>query len=727
MRTVAAVALFLFVVCVAPFTAYAQPSFDVEQLVARFPALNQPETTSEFLRDPAIRRETKNLELEQQYTRLLSNIVVREQDRFTKRLLRDESAKELRDAQIHVENKQLLLRDAEGRADLFAPMGDVLTPMAEEAKKLTATDIQKARDMLVKALTERDQSQSEAAFADTQAKAAESALNDTATQLDQIAAQRRQWVITNSQRVTEELIATYEGALTERGVVVIQFNNDATIDTIAAILDRHQLDVRSGIAELRIFITTIKENDPDEPSAVAMAQVRRVAAAVGHEPEVVSAVQNTVIAAQIVPPPTSLQDPNVCWDWQDGACEGNAAAKAIRFPAAWNFNDCIKADARVRVAVLDVGFDVHEDLTYTLASACQPDRDTHGNEVLGIIGANWGDGRGLDGGTPFAELIACAPGQAASSTPTGRAVVFSRIVWTFYRLLASNHPRIVNISLGYKWVEDSQNTISPEDRIDVQSVVRLQGIFVRAIAQLFKDVIVTSAAGNECRDVNPPCGHLSKWSSPFNWAALNEEGRASNIFVVESTDNNGTRSLFSSINGNISAPGEDIACTFTTRVPTNAQEAEVPQYAVDSGTSLAAPEVAAVIALMLAYNPALQPADVANILGVGTTPHPPLDAFRAMILSRPDRSLIDLADLDHNGSVGWSDFLQLKKRLHEVQLHSEFSPREDLNGDGELSRDQKKLVPLLEQELTDIEVLLAAWTEQPKPTLEELLKELDQF
>jgi len=61
------------------------------------------------------------------------------------------------------------------------------------------------------------------------------------------------------------------------------------------------------------------------------------------------------------------------------------------------------------------------------------------------------------------------------------------------------------------------------------------GILIRAIASRFKDVIVTSSAVTlQGRFPPPGCGHLAIWTSPFNWAALNDERRIPTIFVVES-------------------------------------------------------------------------------------------------------------------------------------------------------------------------------------------------
>src|SRR5207302_736000 len=88
-------------------------------------------------------------------------------------------------------------------------------------------------------------------------------------------------------------------------------------------------------------------------------------------------------------------------------------------------------------------------------------------------------------------------------------------------------------------------------------------------------------------------------------------------------------------------------------------------YGVMTGTSMAAPHVTAVVAMMYAYNPGLSTERVLRILKVwdtnrpaGATPAPLVDAFDALVACRDD-SLRDLADLDGSGLVvmmaAWED------------------------------------------------------------------------
>src|SRR5207249_1676595 len=119
-----------------------------------------------------------------------------------------------------------------------------------------------------------------------------------------------------------------------------------------------------------------------------------------------------------------------------------------------------------------------------------------------------------------------------------------------------------------------------------------------------------------------------------------------NVFVVESVDFGNKTSTTSNRNGTLAAPGEGLLA------PT-----DIPgEYLTASGTSVAAPIVSGVLALMLAYNPDLPLDRVRSILHVGEKKPPAIvDAFDALVQSRDD-ALRDLADLNGDGKVDMGDF-----------------------------------------------------------------------
>lgn len=725
--------------CLTATPAFGQTSPGAAELIAAFPELSFEEETSELVvPDRTIRRETKLPDLEAEYTIRLGRVARAEQGRASRTIQLLQARQRFVEVEAEVRRARDLQRDAQARMDLSDAAPDLLAAAeAGDFQDTAQDDADEAQTALDKALADLAARQADVPLAEEKLRVAKESLRSFAASTAEIENERKEWVSENDR----DEAPAYDGAPIERDVVLVQFGDGEDAARIDDVLKRHRLEVRSGIADIRLFITRIIDADPEEPPDVAAARVRRVVANLAREEAVVAASPNLPIGPEIVPDPTNLQLSRVaCWDWY-GPCSGTMAAKALRLPAAWNFSAAIKRNMHpaVRIAVLDEGFEVHRDLVYD--SVCTSTGGTHGNHVMGIIGATWGDGEGIDGGTPFAKLMACSPGKLEAETPRGMTLLLSRVVWTLHRLLAppSQRPRVVNVSLGYNWVAGFGDGAAPEERLDIRLAVAAQGSFVRALLRLFKDVIVVSSAGNDCggKCEHTVCAHLAKWSSPFNWAALGDGNRSPNIFVVESLDDASAPSKFSCRNGQIAVPGEYIVSTLTTRTLSEEEALfGLAEYGAGSGTSQAAPGLTAVIGLMLAYNPKLTPAEVRSALQIDTSPRPVADAFEAIIRTAPEQALKDLANLDGTGNVGMADFDIFVKRLREVEsltgpdrdgnnvvdaLDFRF-PREDLNGDGFLHRSKTSFVPTL-GEVTDLEVMQAVWqdTTVDKDTLKDLL------
>jgi len=497
--------------------------------------------------------------------------------------------------------------------------------------------------------------------------AANSAVKETQQKDDDARAERAKWL---EQQLKENPAAV--GTLVEPYTVMVRFKSTATTSDIDHILDKYKLETRSGIASIALFITEIAH--PDGPPAAGAAEhLNSVIHDLLAEPAVLTAYPNVLLRAPSVP--VSDQTRPEC-NWFNGS--GTAAARMLNLPSAWNFCTAIekKGDRAVDVLILDNGFAQHSDLSFE--NVCEAVVAEHGTEVTGIIGALH-DGHGIDGYTPFAHLLTCAP-SAIPPVPGSKLVGalsswFTELLKDFDTILAKRHPKVVNASLGYNWGHDLAKC--PDDDKDIKLIVAGQGDSFRAVIDQHADrlFVVASAAGNDRREEDP-CGRDSKWTSPFNWAALAPQFEdpdnlppSANVFVVEAATAQKLRSSFSN-DGNIRAPGEAILTTV----------ANANLYDVSEGTSMAAPAITSIVALMFAYNPNLTLQQIRSILGIDISKPQVPDAFQALAACRPAPEVArDLADLNGDGKVTIEDFEIFKRALAAIE-NNNFT--EDLNGDG---------------------------------------------
>jgi thermitase len=237
-------------------------------------------------------------------------------------------------------------------------------------------------------------------------------------------------------------------------------------------------------------------------------------------------------------------------DWDIDAPEAwDAAFGAGSFPSTGG----------TKVAIVDTGIDrTHVDLlnkTQDCASAvaligvvtngtCSDD-NLHGTHVAGTVAAHTGNGLGVGGTAPDAQLAIC---KALNGAGVGTAAdVAACIDWS-----TKTGAKIISMSLG------SEKGSSAEERAVKNASAA--------------GVLVIAAAGNG-------------YDSTPNYPAYYPE-----VMSVASFNQAGVISDFSTCNGDveIAAPGEDIWSTF----PENT-------YGVISGTSMATPHVAGAAALVM--------------------------------------------------------------------------------------------------------------------------------
>ncbi|MEU4688348.1 S8 family peptidase [Actinoplanes sp. NPDC023714] len=244
----------------------------------------------------------------------------------------------------------------------------------------------------------------------------------------------------------------------------------------------------------------------------------------------------------------------------------------VKATSAWSKS----TGAGVTVAVIDTGVDArHPDLAGKVLTGYDvlkgmaggtTDGNGHGTHVAGIIGAVTGNGVGVSGVAPDAKIL---PIRVFDSTGSGyMSDVAEAVVWA-----ADHGANVINMSIG--------STAKLAALSDAVTYARNSG------------VTVVAAAGNERQDGNPT-------SYPAADAG---------VIAVAATDSADRYASFSNSGSyvDVAAPGSAIVSTYPTALTGG-------DYVAMSGTSMAAPQVAGIAALLEAYQPSLTPYAIEQVL-----------------------------------------------------------------------------------------------------------------
>jgi subtilisin family serine protease len=283
---------------------------------------------------------------------------------------------------------------------------------------------------------------------------------------------------------------------------------------------------------------------------VAPAALDAVEQALQRRPEVKFVERNGILELSTTPNDTLYSS-----EWHLGK---------IATPLAW---DLTQGNSSVIVAVVDTGVDgSHPDLvnkTIPGYNAYNNNSDTsdvygHGTMIAGIIGAESNNGLGV---SSIAWLNPIMPIRITDPS----LIVYYSIVANGITWAADHGAKVINASIS--GVAASSTVISA------------------ASYAMNKGAVVVAAAGNcGCFDATP--------ETPY-------------IVSVSATDGSDNLASFSS-QGNyvdVAAPGVSI---YTTTLGGG--------YGAPSGTSVASPVVAGVVALMMSANPSLTPAKIVSML-----------------------------------------------------------------------------------------------------------------
>ncbi len=198
----------------------------------------------------------------------------------------------------------------------------------------------------------------------------------------------------------------------------------------------------------------------------------------------------------------------------------------------------------------------------------------HGTHVAGIIGAVRDNNVGIDGVTSAVRIM------AVRAIPDGDER--DKDVANAIRYAVDNGAQIINMSFGKDW--------SPNKAVVDEAMKYADG----------KGVLLVHAAGNDGEDL--------AIHGNFPTAVLNDRSRLGNWIEVGASSWRGVDSLAVGFTNygrqvDVFAPGEDILST----IPGGGYERQ-------SGTSMAAPVVSGLAALIMAYYPELSAADVKRVI-----------------------------------------------------------------------------------------------------------------
>ncbi len=232
----------------------------------------------------------------------------------------------------------------------------------------------------------------------------------------------------------------------------------------------------------------------------------------------------------------------------------------------------------------------------------------HGTHVAGIIGAVRGNGMGIDGIAPAVRIM------SIRAVPNGDER--DKDVANAIRYAVDNGAQIINMSFGKSY--------SPQ-KSAVDDAARYADS---------RGVLIVHAAGNDGEDVEtapsfPTPGYIGGGAAA-NWIEVGASSWRGGKALAAEFSNFGTKKV------DVFAPGVDI-------LSLNVGGRTVRE----SGTSMAAPVVSGLAALLMSHYPKLTAADVKRIIMASTV------AYRDLMVVRPgdDSSTVPFGSLSSTGGV----------------------------------------------------------------------------
>ena len=314
--------------------------------------------------------------------------------------------------------------------------------------------------------------------------------------------------------------------------------------------------------------------------------------------------------------------------------------EAINAPSAWDYNDKLK---RIKVGIIDNEFDkTHEDLKDVIKHVSKENIEgwvkSHGTHVAGIIGAKANNKKGITGTAWNADIytydIELSFLQNKIKSIMGQQYNYGEaFAKALKELVADNGCKVINLSIGLH-EDDKPIELFSKDTAQYFADV-LGGLLIKG-----NDFIIVESAGNGDKNGVPMdviydgifC-QISQLDSVIdiyddNGVKLGTYGKEellSRVITVGATQNEGgdsySVSSFSNYGDNVDvwAPGTAIFSTISGKYDFLLGSMDMTSfvsggYDYKSGTSMSAPIVSGVAALVWGANPNLSGPEVKEII-----------------------------------------------------------------------------------------------------------------
>lgn len=402
-------------------------------------------------------------------------------------------------------------------------------------------------------------------------------------------------------------------------IILIFFHPDASEEEISEVIrsiDGEQIGKISGINQYQVEIAprTIEALEELCEQVTKMDPVK-------------FAIIDNVVSAEL------SQTPNDPWkdtfqgisgvDWDESNPSGqNWWLEATKVLSAWEYSEDM---ATINVGIVDSGYDTnHEDLSITVLN---PDVNTphdHGTHVAGVIGATVNNRIGISGILENVNLygVDCY----ASGVQKLKKVTVSTLMSGIDSCL-ENQCKVINLSSATKYTSKNET----EKNAESNASWALQ--YLLSFLDSYDDFIIVQAAGNgnsldcgvdagkyggffasiEEQDVAPAIQELKDDGYTFD-REISAQDVLNSYIIVGAVDNEKKNddyqlAKFSNYGASISvcAPGVDI---FSTVVSGGLNGS----YGYKDGTSMAAPIVSGITAMVWAINPDMSAAEVKDIV-----------------------------------------------------------------------------------------------------------------